>query len=254
MEERGSGKPWSEIIESFPRRSWRSLAGRYRKLTKGLSPSKSSHNDYNRDLYTPDEDQLLIEAKEAGLSWEEITQLFEGRRTTSSLKSHFYLFNNGPPKTIAPYEYSHFTPDEDNLLLEAKDAGFSWKEIFKLFEGQRTLSSLKKRFHIVGDPAGQKRFTPEEDELLFRSRENGMAWKEISELFKGQRTEGSLLRRYLRLGGSVAHKKFTPDEDKLLLDARGKGMIWKDVAELFQGRRTADALRLRYYKLIGKIV
>ena len=173
--QRELGKSWRDIGKIFPRRHWSTLIHRYNRLTKNY-PRTPGTRDYN--YWTPEEDEKLVEAKELGYTWKEITELFDNERSQESLYSRYQQFR-GPSKTQNAVKRIPFSPEEDKHLLEAVKAGFTWREIAELFDEQRAVHSLKARLKVL--KANNESingyvsdYRSEEDEILLKSKEKGL--------------------------------------------------------------------------------
>ena len=154
--------------------------------------------------YTPEEDELIIQSRAAGLTWNQVAAKFEGDRDVRALKARYYLLSENPnspaEKSSPPY-----TPDEEKLLLEARAAGLSWKDTTALFEGRRNQASLQAHLYKLKNspdsglakPSKRRTFTNDEVELILRERNNGKPFKDIAELFPG-RSSKSIENRYYK--------------------------------------------------------
>ena len=245
--------PWAEINEYFPDRSRHALRTRYYVISRD-QPGKTRNKPW-----TDEEDELLLElATDNSLSWVETAEWFPERSPTA-VKSHYGSLMRDVP--LAKTFLTHYTAEEDKLLLELAETGMPWKERAKLFE-DRTVKSLKSRYRKIvssdkGPAAAEKKeegrsggarehFTPEEDDLLVEALGNGMTRAEIAELL--DRSELGVRNRINRLGESnrldptipqvASGRHYTDADFQLMQELRSiQGMFWKDIAaQYFPGR------------------
>ena len=186
--------------------------------------------------YTAEENELLIKQRELGKSWRDIGKLFP-RRHWATLISQYYRLTEQYPPTVDPSRvYNFWTSGEDERLVEAKELGFSWKEIAELFDNERSQESLKTRYQSFKGPAKTQNavkripYSPEDDKLLLDAVEADFKWREIVELFDGQRPVHSLKTRFKTLkadnksiSGYVSDYRSAVDE--VLLKSRERGLL-----------------------------
>lgn len=86
------------------------------------------------------------------------------------------------------FKKGHFTPCDDDKLIElVKTYGTDWR-IISAFIGNHTPRQCRDRWNNYLDPSiSLKPWTLEEEELLLiKYRENGPQWQKISSFFKGR--------------------------------------------------------------------
>ncbi len=135
LKEKGGRQSWSQLAEHFPGRSPKAVFSHYSTELEGKT----------RPLvrWTAEEEQLLIELKEKGLSWSQMLEFFPGR-SKDALRSRYFdkLKVKGPDSV----RLTRWTPEEDQLLVELKEKkGLKWEQILKSFP-HRTLKSIQSRY------------------------------------------------------------------------------------------------------------
>lgn len=153
--------------------------------------------------YTAEEDARLVKAREDGLTWKQVADLFEGRRGLGALKARYYYLSEQPD---SPAELSspRYTPEENELLIEARASRLTWEETVALFEGRRNEAALKFQYHKLSKmPELQvkklnRNYTADEDELIVREKEKGKSYPEIAELLP-DRSAKSVRSRYYKI-------------------------------------------------------
>lgn len=184
--------------------------------------------------YTPEEDQLLIKQRELGKSWRDIGKLFPRRHWSTLIHRYSRLTRKYPP-TPGTRDYNFWTPEEDEKLVEAKELGFTWKEIADLFDNERSQESLFGRYQQFRGPSKTRRipYSPEEDKHLLEAVKAGFTWKEIAELFDEERAVHSLKARLKVLKANNESIKgyvsvYRSEEDEILLKSKEKGLLGRN--------------------------
>ena len=250
---REQGKPWDEIADYFPERTWLALEARYLKLTR--DPSVPKKRRKKADRWTPKEEELLIELRDGRrLPWNEIDQHFPSRGW-KALRAKYYQLKRGrpAPKTILDRSW---TPEEYDQLMTLKKEGKSWKEIAEAMPG-RSQESLESRYQSLTrmtrgtrtpTKTGFKEFTQEEDELLLELGKTDMPWKDRAKRFDG-RSISSLKSRYLKLlpPEQPRSRRWTRREEEQLIEAVKSDMTLAEIAE--QIGRSYEVVRKRVRKL-----
>ncbi len=245
---------YHEIAAKFFRGwSTAALQERYRFLQKeraGPSEPAPKPGDSN---YTPEHDQLLIELGEKGLSWKQIAaESFPGW-TMLELRDRYMLLQR---ERAGPRVY---TPEQNQLLIELREKGLSWKKIAaESFPGW-TMVELRDRYKLLQkERAGPTVYTPEQNQLIKKLRdEEYLLWGEIRKYFPGL-TWAELKDHYETNLREETQKSrpltvYTPEEDHLLIRLKEEeNLPWKEIAKRFPGR-TQAALQLHYsQKLKGR--
>lgn len=177
---RGEGRPWAEIDEFFPERSWNGLSARYHRLIRDPSTVRNG----KPESWTKKETKLLLELVDLGLSWKEIAKHFP-TRSVGALRSHYWVLVQGhqPSRTVS----NAYTADEDNVILEGLSSGKTLEEIAQSLERDRlsVRKRMKKLERLHGlDPALQtvagRSYSDADLELIRRERDSNVSWKDIA--------------------------------------------------------------------------
>ena len=110
---------WIQIAKVLPGRKAETIRNHHVYLKSRDSAPKEF-----RRKYSAAEDRLLLELTEAGIPWEERVTRFEDRSYWSLIQR---LTKLTEPKTKG-----NFTPEEDNLLIEALELGITVEEVSQL--------------------------------------------------------------------------------------------------------------------------
>ena len=240
------GETSQEMSNQLPDRS--STASR-RNLTN-LEPNEQDPSLVNPDLWTEEEDQIVISNHKAGKSWKEISELLSGR-TASAAISRFENYLNDGPRT-----YVEFTQREDDIIRRNHAAGKTWKEICELLPHRTKASMKSRRNYLRLNVPRHKRNTlwsPLEERLLVSLRTKHKTWDKITKLLPG-RSKRACRHHYAyvltRDGGqqelSKAWTKAQDDHLRTLVESMGPQ--WFEIAKRFPGR-TESACDNRYYKI-----
>ena len=169
--------PWSEIVNSFPERSIKSLKNKYRRLQSKFLASE----------WTTEEDKLLVKLRESNTPWEEIVTYFDNR-SIKSLEERFASLTS---------PLRRYTSKEDRLILRALNSGKTVAETAQLLG--RGKGSVKNRirklkeshqFNLAPELTRNRPYTTVEFELMHELREDNMSWKLIAKRFPGRSSKG----------------------------------------------------------------
>lgn len=181
---KSTNKSWEEIAEQLPGRSPRAIQAQHVKMIKGEPAPEGTLK-----AYTSEEDALLLKLAKDRVPWAERPDFFDGRSLLSL--RHRY----GRITTPNPDYLSKYTPQEDELLIEAVGQDKSIIEISQLLG--RNTSSVRKRIRSLqkskqlGDVAQVSfglDYTADDFELIRELKEKrGLTWAEIgTEHFPGR--------------------------------------------------------------------
>ena len=199
--------------------------------------------------YTSEENELLIKQRELGKSWRDIGKLFPRRHWATLMHQYYRLIKNYPPTVDGSRVYNYWTPGEDERLVEAKELGFTWKEIAELFDNERSQESLSARYQLFKGPSKTQKavkripYSPEDDKRLLEAVEADFTWREIAELFDGQRAVHSLKTRFKTLkADNKSISGYVSEEGEILLKSKGRPFGKRLANYLRKGERTVDLL------------
>ena len=232
-----TGISYKEIAKQFPGRDPDALKAQYRYITRGRTVPKG----FNKQ-YTTEEDERLLGLRRDGIAWKEIERLFDKRSLSSLMNRYIVLtssdftfeedellreleernipwpqrvtfFNNRTLEALQERlevlrstptrSGSIFTPEEDDLIVEALEEGMKAEEIAQFLE--RTTKSVHHRVQRLRGlhrfssalPKGY-RYTVDDFELIREMLETGMSWKDIAAEHFPQRGSRSVQRAYER--------------------------------------------------------
>lgn len=201
LELREQDLPWSEIMESFPDRTWSAVRGKYRKLTRDPSTPKVKQ----ARGWSPEEDERLLELKEnTSKSWKEIAKLMTGppQRTEATCRRRYRLLTSRLSDAPPAIRRSRLTADEDAFIVQSYNEGMSLEDIARaLNRGRSSVHRHVKTLLETGrlDPSvriDRSPFTPAELELMREERAEGKTWVEIRRESFPERTANALVKRY----------------------------------------------------------
>ena len=140
--------PFAEIIKGyFPNRTYQSVYNKYNfvKVHKN-KPMKSSK------IWTEDKKKLLIEARNSGMTFPEISKKYFPDKNSNLLQLTYHRFAGdvrsnvrGRPKGSLGKQNKSWTMNKIKVLIEARDIeGLSFKGIKKKYFPDKTIKSLYK--------------------------------------------------------------------------------------------------------------
>ena len=171
----GEGESYEDIAELMPERTQNAISSHYNHLRRGFpAPEKYVKR------FTAEEDKLLLDLAETGKPWSERVKYFENRSIASLQK------RLGRIGTALKQERHWWTPEEEDLLVEALDASLTWDEISELLERDKQAvrvraKELEKQGRIDSVLVAKGSHYADADfELMHDSLKKGMAWKDIA--------------------------------------------------------------------------
>ena len=232
---RAQQRPWSEIKEVFPQRSWRALETRYYKIRPDPPTPIKEPN-----FWTEEEKKLLLELVETNISWEEIAKNLPGR-TVPKIQHKYLTLSKG--YQIPEDANKRWTTEEDELLLEIAEARVPWTEGVAFFEN-RSARALKSRYERLNSPRTPSKpkgtFTTEEDDRIVEAVKLGLSMGEIARLLdRGKRTVQRQIARLRELGRlDPKGQSYTVAEFELMQEQLENGKSWDDIAAEYFPRRS----------------
>jgi hypothetical protein len=215
------GRTWKGISPAFNGRSTHDIENRWRSRVQFETVS-----DGTRLVYTgtgPDcpyphrrrLNRLRCSPKTAALS------LLENERSTDGLEAQLMAsaLESGRGEQKGRKCQRQFTPEEDEILLRAKqaDPSESWPDIAKRLPGHTVRQCHNRWLHYLAPENRSGPWTPEEDRLLIEKvSEMGRTWTAISPSFKGRSPDDIRNRWHSRLQFETVH-----DGTKLIYTGRG---------------------------------
>ena len=186
---------WRERAKYFPGRKANAVKNHYYNLVRGYPAPKTF-----RRQWTAEEDKLLIELGEEGVPWEERVKFFDNR-TLRSLKRQFRKL-----RSTNPEQKGGFTTREDDLLIEALNAGKEIEEITQLLERseqgvKRRIRKLRKsgRLDLVVSQIGTRpRYIVADFTLMEELAKKGVSWKDIAADYFPDRESKGVKEAYMR--------------------------------------------------------
>ena len=213
--------------------------------------SSDTANPSSRELWTGDEEQLLLRLRGEERSWDEIESLFPGR-SASSLKGKYYRLTKDlsrQRKSIRPW-----TEEEDRILFKLAEIDATWEERAVYLPG-RSAKAAKGRHRYLLQGASvaknvQRRFTDDEDELLLALATTNLSWKDCERYFD-DRSSGTLRARYSRLEKQLERPgKFTAMEYKELSEVLDLGFTLEEICEVLGKDEESVRKRIRLLEQI----
>ena len=138
--------------------------------------------------WTPGEEKFLIELRGQQESWEEIAKRFPNR-TYGALQAKYWTLTHDPAnRKSKEWKVRKWSKEEEERLVELKDANASWEEIAKEFPN-RALGSLKNKYNYLNRATSvpktfSDRWTAEEDTYLLQLGKENIPWDEKNDPFQ----------------------------------------------------------------------
>ena len=209
----------------------------------------------NRNNWTTEESNLLLDLKAQGWSWKEIANALPGR-TEASARQKYYLLKNKPLTTKRRQDL--WTPEQDKLLQDLKAQGQPWEEITKSFPG-RSQSAMEQRYRKIKKnlPKSDKErwwWTPEEDQRLLDLAKDNVSWKGIAKQLPG-RSPVAILQHYKHLGGDkqAISNNYKAKEDELIIQAVEEGKTWEEISQALGKSVGTARVRAKKLEKLGRI-
>ena len=170
------GIPLNEMTEALEGRTENAIRSKYRYLMKGSPVPKALLK-----AFTAEEDELLLELAQMDTTWEEKAESFEGRNANALQHRYRRIVPDGHDLRL------RWTPEDEELLIEAVEAGMTWEEMAQLFE--RDEESVKRRVGSLLDSgrldlapqiAARRRYTTTDFELMQEKLDEGMSWEDMA--------------------------------------------------------------------------
>mmetsp|Transcript_6125 Transcript_6125/g.7048 ORF Transcript_6125/g.7048 Transcript_6125/m.7048 type:complete len:641 (-) Transcript_6125:1264-3186(-) len=134
-----------KLVHELEKRNWGDVAALIKGRTAKQCRERWCYNldpSINKNLWTPEEDQLLIKSQsELGNRWAHIASLLPGR-TENAVKTRF--------KSIMRAKKREWLPEEDATIIKMhKEVGSRWDAIAAKLPN-RTKNAVKTRFRLLG--------------------------------------------------------------------------------------------------------
>ena len=177
LREAGTPESWEEVAKLFPGRTAMAVEAYYYLITRKERPVPAS----TLAFFSAEEDELLLELKDIVMSWKERNKHFKNR-SLNSLKKRYRRLTEDRVRN------KRWTDEDDNLLKEAVEAGFTRKEISQLLERSAPAVDSRVRKLISSGlidvsqrtPGSRHRYTADDVQLMHEMRGRGMSWKDIA--------------------------------------------------------------------------
>ncbi|KAG6043711.1 hypothetical protein E4U39_004228 [Claviceps sp. Clav50 group G5] len=245
----------------------------YKQRFEVSQSSKGSLQAKLNKHWTEEENKLLLTLKEAGGTWEEISESLG--RTSGACRGHYFLKRleiseneSSQGSSQLKNETEEWTVEEEKRLFQLKASDETWPEISNRLPGRTDIDCQRRyeeRLDAYDTEMSQgslqaklnKPWSEEEDKLLLKLKEAGGTWQEISESLG--RTPGACRSRYgkhLEVKVSETEKsqgslqldnervKWTAEEEKLLVQLKASDKTWQEISERLG--RTPRACRIRH--------
>ena len=241
---RAEGKTYGQISQRLPGRTESACATRAsEKLRTQMVLS------YNR-RWEDREDQLILAGREAGDSFDTISEQLShrtarsvGRRWSLVLKSR--NLSSFAARTTPGYQH-RWSVREEQLLRFLRESGQSWTEIAKNIS-DCTVTQCYSHWDRLLHPPRNERWEEGEERLLVSGYCAGLNWGDIAELIPG-RTRRSIGRHWgLYFWLPQEDKPWTSEELTLLAHLRAEGSSWEQISQKIPGHRS-NACRTQWYK------
>jgi len=215
-----------------------------------------------RRLFTPSEDELIVQLRQKGLHWRSIATALQ--RPSTSVKTRFYnttaaaLYSPETP----PDRRRYFTKDEDNTILSLKAAGVTYKTMASTLRSRTTKSIQQRHFKLDrklddarATPLTQRRkrrlWTDSDVQKLKHLREvEGLKWRKLHELHFPDVAPATLAAKYqwIETQRSPFSKRvrYSSVEDEKLRQLRRAGLSWPQIG-LEMPQRSLQGLKTRWF-------
>ena len=172
---------------------------------------------------------------------------------SSDVHSHSYAkdqsTNKGsllapPVHRLSGREKVIWTAEEDYLLKDLREKGWTWKEIGNALPRRTAGAAAVRKHNLKQQPDAPVRkqlpWTLAQDKVLHVLRAHGESWESILELFP-DKTETALKTRYDEITNELPQPNnsqwlWTPEEESRLLKLKESGLDWREIAKEMPGR------------------
>ena len=267
---RAKGKTDEQAGQHLPGRS--KIACRTRRADKADAQIKYSgtqgeaavaihaRKKRHRILFEDWEDQIIIEHRRAGETWEDISKLLNFRTSPAVCCRWNKVLKHRIEDTVAPPNtgrYRRWTLREDQLLITLWKSGKSWNEVANQIpnrNAKRCCERWYKRLLTVERPPRKSMLQWKEWEecLLVSGYYAGLDWKEIAEPITGRTIHGTRNHWYHHFRSADQDEPWTSEELTTLTDLRARGKDWDKISQELC-KHTSNACRTQWYKETGGI-
>lgn len=133
-----NGTSWEEISTSFPGRTESSLKSRYFYRLENVS----------QHFWSSEDDDRLIEAVEANMTYEDIRKEIFRQKSVSALKARVTRLRKDGRLTRSARRATKFTSSDFDVMQQLRDQGMRWKDIEREYFPGRGVSSVSQFFRI----------------------------------------------------------------------------------------------------------
>ncbi|KAG6048711.1 hypothetical protein E4U17_007053 [Claviceps sp. LM77 group G4] len=248
----------------------------YNQRFEDSQSSKGSLQTKLNKHWTEEEDKLLLALKEAGGTWQEISESLG--RTPAACRGHYFSKRLEISEKESSQGSSQLKNEtEERRLFQLKASDETWPEIAQRLpvrtnidcqrryeEGLDAYDTERSQGSLQANLIKLKPWTEEEDKLLLKLKEAGGKWQEISESLG--RTPGACRSRYgkyLEVKVSETEKsqsslqlenervKWTAEEEKLLFQLKVADKTWQEISDHLPGR-TVNACQVHYNDVLHR--
>lgn len=196
--------------------------------------SRSFRSKFPRKIWTKEEESRLLEARNRGESWKQMTSSFPGR-SAAALQNHYSHYLETSPSHV------RWNEEDTARLFELRKSGKTWKQINAAMP-ERTMASLVNQY-LRHDVPRQKlvKWSEEEDAQMLEWKAAGETWNTIAARMPG-RTRKALVKRYGDIGprgkrNQLLHARthagtvgaFSDETHDKILELHEEGMSFKEI-------------------------
>ena len=210
--------------------------------------------------WRPDEEDRLVELRNQGKSWEEISASFPDR-SWGAMKVKYYSLTGQSAPTSKRKKGKPWTSAEDKRMLKLLKDGLTWDEIAAKLPGRSRTAVYNRYYRRQGqDKAApkstMKEYTKEEDDVLIKTLNSGKSVAETARLLGKSHSSVTYRAAKLEEQGRLSleprsGRRYTVAELELIERLRETGTRWKEIRRLHFADRTVKQIMegFRRYRL-----
>lgn len=223
-------------------------------------PVYAREKQHGRRLFEDWEDQIIIERRTAGETWEDISKLLTTRTALTLCCRWNQVLKHRIGDTVAlsiPKRNPRWTLGEEQLLVSLRESGKNWNEVAKQLpnrNAKRCCERWYKPFLAVERPPRKSMLQWEEweERLLVSGHYAGLNWEEITKPITKRTIHAARLHWYHHFRSADQDEPWISEDLTTLTKLRAGGEDWDRISQELCGH-SSNACRTQWYKETGGI-
>ena len=205
-----------------------------------------------RTLWTPEEDQKLIDAVKifGEGNWTLIAKEVGSRDNKQCWRRWTDCLN--PDINKDPW-----TPEEDQTIRDfvAENGPTKWSKLAEILPGRTDNQCRQRWFRVLNPDINKDPWTPEEDQTIrdFVGENGPTKWSKLAKMLPGRMDAQCRQRWFRHLDPYINKSPWTEEEDEKIVEYKAQyGSKWTLIANLLNTGRTDYAVKNRWNNSLSK--